>query len=665
MLYVGMNTGFGGSANTRTNASDNLKADLLRGLQYGTTLETQCPAEQCRYRLKSNSSRAVLPVDHQIKSCMPESWVRASILVRLNSLAKGTSGIRFTTISTLLSLLDKNITPLIPLRGSISASGDLSPLSYIAGVLEGKPSLSAYVGPHSHSQEQRRLVRADVALAENQVPALDLGPREALALVNGTAVSAAVAAFASHEALLLASLAHILTAMSVEALRGTDEPFHPFFAQVRPHRGQAESAAVIFSSLAGSSLIWRNHSFAEASLRQDRYSIRTAAQWIGPCVEDILLAHDQITVELNSATDNPLIDASSAVDKEPRILHGGNFQAKSITSAVEKIRQAAQSIGRMMFTQCTELINPATSCGLPPNLVVDEPSENFIFKGTDVLIAALLSELGFLANAVGSHVQTAEMGNQALNSLALISARYTLESLDILAQLAAAHLLALCQALDLRALNARFIERLRDVYEREFKGIEALLLETKEREAVKDQCWNALIHRLDTTTSLDSKIRIPGAVSSLQPLLLGAIPKSVEALSVLERFTKNLAQQGLRLHIENKVEYLDSGSAEKLLGRGTRPLYEYVRKDLHIPIVGSQTLSTPTSIPRGNNTQVEDRGITMGALNGRVRASMAEGGLYGVVVKCFRDFGVEGEEGRKTTATSDLWNRRGMEKAKL
>ena len=143
------------------------------------------------------------------------------------------------------------------------------------------------------------------------------------------------------------------------------------------------------------------------------------------------------------------------------MLHGGNFQAKAITSALEKVRQGCQSLGRMLSVQRTELINPATNRGLPPNLVVDEPIESFLWKGIDIMVAALQSELGFLANPVGTHVQTAEIGNQALNSLVLISARYTLDALQVLTQLSAAHLFALCQAIDLRALNLRFLETLK------------------------------------------------------------------------------------------------------------------------------------------------------------------------------------------------------------
>ncbi|KAL8722856.1 MAG: hypothetical protein Q9225_000743 [Loekoesia sp. 1 TL-2023] len=562
---------------------------------------------------------------------MPESWVRAAMLVRANSLAQGASGVRYATISAILALLQRDIIPVIPLRGSISASGDLSPLAYIAGVLEGNPSL--YVWMKSNSDGQRQVERADTALAENSITPLTLGAREALALVNGTSISAAVAALASHEALLLASLAQLLTAMSVEGLRGTDESFLPFFSQVCPHDGQAECAANILSFLTGSSLVARDHSFTKATLRQDRYSIRTAAQWLGPCVEDILLAHAQISVELNSATDNPLIGTSPSHKDTPKVLHGGNFQAKAVTSAVEKIRQAAQSIGRMLFTQCTELINPATSRGLPPNLVITEPSRNFIFKGTDILIAALLSELGFLANPVGTHVQTAEMGNQALNSLAFISARYTIDALDVLAQLAAAHLVAVCQALDLRAFHHQFIRRLKSLFHELFdQGIDwqSLLLGAAARETLKKRCWISLVDFLEASTSLDSDARISGAVMNLQPLLLGALPACSETIRGLRSFTQDFSQQATRLYGDVRDEYVTHGSAEALLGHGTRRLYNYVRLKLRVPFVGPETLTAPGEESGG-------RRVTMGDLNGRVRRSMTEGGLYGTVVDCLRD----------------------------
>ncbi|KAI1439076.1 L-Aspartase-like protein [Xylaria sp. CBS 124048] len=428
-VIYGVNTGFGGSADQRTNDVNKLQQRLMTLLMAGIT---SMKGSGLHFGTDSGST------------CMPEAWVRASILVRLNSLAAGASGVRTKITDRLAELLNHDIVPLIPLRGSISASGDLSPLSYIGGVLQGKNYVSAFVGPRDQDG-QRRLVRADVALKEANLEPIRVLAKEGLAIVNGTAVSAGVAALAAYECTNLASLAQVLTAMSVEALCGTDESFDPFIASIRPHPGQIDSARNIFSFLSGSSIVNSDDFLASGTLRQDRYSVRTASQWIGPVLEDFQLAYDQISIELNSVTDNPLIDR-----KTGRILHGGNFQAKVVTSAVEKLRSGLQSLGRMLFSQCTEIINPNTNRGLPPNLVADDPATSFLFKGTDIMIAALTSELGFLANPVGTHVQTAEMGNQGINSLALISARYTLTAVETFSQLAAAHLVAVCQAIDLR-----------------------------------------------------------------------------------------------------------------------------------------------------------------------------------------------------------------------
>ena len=442
----GVNTGFGGSADTRTNKTEELQATLIRELHSGILSNPIRDGQRTSY---------VLPCeDPNSNTCMPEAWARASILVRINSLANGHSGVRPVLINSMLDLLRKDIIPRIPLRGSISASGDLMPLSYIGGTLEGKRNLTVWAG----SRSNRRVVTADVALAESLLDPVILGPKEGLAIINGTAVSAGVAALAIHDANMIAVLSQLLTAMSVEALRGTDESFDPFFAAIRPHPGQKEAARNIRSFLAGSTLVQRKDGVEVGTLRQDRYSIRTAPQWLGPILEDLRLASQQITIECNSVTDNPLIDIDSHRTSNLRILHGGNFQAKAVTSAMEKVRLAVQTIGQMLFAQCTEIINPRLNYGLPPSLAIDEPSQSFLLKPVDIMIAALQSELGFLSSPAGTHVQSAEMGNQALNSLGLIAARYTHTALDVLSQLAAAHLFTLCQALDLRAMHSRFLE---------------------------------------------------------------------------------------------------------------------------------------------------------------------------------------------------------------
>ncbi|KAF6229225.1 hypothetical protein HO133_007341 [Letharia lupina] len=495
-IIYGVNTGFGGSADTRSNDVERVQQSLISHLTCGIVADgKQQPVLESNTNLyqsngvthpgQSNGSNGVthpdqsngvthpsqsnsvaepskdlkeqrhrtlvkisLPLNDPLAAtCMPESWARASMIIRLNSLSGGASGIRVDIAESLVNLLNKDVVPRIPVRGSISASGDLSALAWIGAVMQGKSSATASAGPRD-IDGARRVTRADVALEEAGIAPISLHAKEGLAIVNGTAVSAAVAALAAYESLNLAALSQVLTAMSVEALRGSDESFEPFIAQVRPHPGQVDSARTIKAFLSGSQLLNRHDSQNEATLRQDRYSIRTASQWIGPVLEDFCLAHDQLTIELNSVTDNPLIETATG-----RVFHGGNFQGRAVTSAAEKLRQGLQSIGRMLFAQCTEMINPTTSWGLPPNLCSDDANDSFLFKGLDVVVAGLTSELGFLANPVGSHVQTAEMGNQSLNSLALISARYTLEAVDVLSQIASAHLMVLCQALDLRSIE--------------------------------------------------------------------------------------------------------------------------------------------------------------------------------------------------------------------
>lgn len=161
---------------------------------------------------------------------LPETWTRSAILVRLNSLLKGYSAIRPETVTRIQDLLTRNIIPIIPLRGSISASGDLSPLSYIAGAIQGTPSIRIHskAGP----------MYADEALAQAGLSPVQLQAKEGLAIVNGTAVSSAAAAIVLFDTHFLAVLSQIITAMSVEALGGTAESFDPFLSMCRPHPGQ-------------------------------------------------------------------------------------------------------------------------------------------------------------------------------------------------------------------------------------------------------------------------------------------------------------------------------------------------------------------------------------------------------------------------------------------
>ena len=629
---------------------------LIQELHYGI-LATAATGESYHHHKVYNEANggldtasllaeAALPNEDPIATTsMPEAWVRAALLIRGNTLAGGHSGVRPILVSNLVSLLRNNALPTIPLRGSISASGDLSPLSYVAGALQGKPCINVWIGDRRNGG--RCLVTADAALSELSISPLKLGPKEGLAIVNGTAVSAGVGVLAMHDAHCLAVLSQILTAMSVEGLHGTIESFDPFFAAVRPHPGQVEASHNIHSFLTGSSLVHSKEDITETSLRQDRYSVRTAAQWIGPQLENLLLAHKQVTIECNSTTDNPLVDTASG-----RVLSGGNFQAMAITSAMEKTRASVQIIGRMLFAQCTELINPALNNGLPPNLASDEPSKSFLMKGLDIMMASLQSELGFLANPVGNHVQTAEMGNQSLNSLALISARYTHVALDVLSQMAAAHLFAACQALDLRAMHIRFLKNLKPAFQAcTSEALQGLFTPKEEEQlgCLQRDLWSHLQQELDNTTKLDSAQRIPRVIQTLQLAIMAALPSSrnegSHVMSALNDWTRRCSALTLETFHASRDEYSANLDAKALLGPASRRMYKFVRDELNVPFLRTghpkplaandvAISSREQSDPEENDANATE---TIGSLITAIYTSIRNGSLYVPVMECLRE----------------------------
>ncbi|KAL8834222.1 MAG: hypothetical protein Q9170_003853 [Blastenia crenularia] len=636
-IVYGVNTGFGGSADSRTKKVEELQRTLIRELHYGIGATPARRPGPDTAKLSPGRAKPELDI---LEHLLPNAWVRASTLVRINSLIAGNSAVRPVIVETLSHVLNQDIVTKIPLRGSISASGDLSPLSYIAGTIQGKPTVHVRVGSADGSYND---VTAAEALSKAGITPIKLAAKEGLAIVNGTAVSAGVAALALWEAHQLAVMSQILTCMSVEALCGTDESFDPFFARVRPHPGQLDCSKNMYKFLGHSKLVHHNDGKND-SLRQDRYSIRTASQWLGPALEDLLLAHQQVQTELNSVTDNPLMDETG------RLLHGGNFQARAVTSAMEKTRQALQSIGRMLFTQCTELINPDTNRGLPPNLTAEDPSTSFVMKGVDIMTAALQSELGFLANPVGNHVQTAEMGNQSLNSLALISARYTHTAVDVLAQLVAAHLFALCQALDLRAMHLEFIRTLqpqlmqvtKEVFAQNIPGLSG-----NEHPAL-DELWTAFLARLEQTTKLDADRRFVAVMESLQPLLIRHANGEIDSGAFVDNikvWTEKCASLSLETFTLSRDTYGQFPDATPYLGVASRRMYTFMRNTLQVPFLRSAHLRTPESETSISHVEGGSEGYlstnpdsrTVGSYISTIYEALRSGELYLPAMECLRD----------------------------
>ena len=620
---------------------------------------------------------------------IPEAWVRASILVRVNSLARGHSGVRSAVLEGLISLLNHNIIPVVPLRGSISASGDLIPLSYIAGALQGKrginvftsmrPSLSIDVqhnakwskglltppsptSPYDanipiysdtssqssmattktahgissnlnkvspYKQPIRHIVPSHDALADLGLSPLKFEPKEGLSLVNGTAVSAATGALAMHDAQGMAVLAQILTAMSVEALNGTIESFDPFFGNVRPHPGQIEAAANIRCFLKGSKLVRTGDADSAGDphgLRQDRYSLRTTPQWIGPQLEKLMLAQRQVEIECNSTTDNPLLDVENG-----KVLHGGNFQALAITSAMETVRQSLQQFGRMLFVQCSELVNPAMNNGLPPNLEAGEPSEGFLMKGVDISTAALCSELGYLANPMTPHVQTAEMGNQSLNSMAFVSARYTHTALDVISQLAASHLFALCQALDLRCIQSIFFGLVEVKIMTKSLALHSRKIDKPGPSKLHQELWSKFQTEFTRTATQDSGERFHNIFKSCFHIITSATDLDNDGLSFsdLNKWAQTLGDEAAGLYKGLLDDYKYQPSAFSYLGSAAYRMYTFVRHELGVPFHGGKG---------GFSTvDVDYSDVTVGEMISKICAAIKDGRVIGVAMDTVRE----------------------------
>ncbi|KAL0072708.1 transmembrane protein [Marasmius tenuissimus] len=579
----GVTTGFGGSADTRTSSPLLLGHALLQMQHAGVLPSSTEPLE-------------ALPLLDPIGSTvMPEAWVRGAILVRMNSLIRGHSGVRWELIEKMNQLLTANITPVVPLRGSISASGDLSPLSYIAGTLCGNPSIRVFNGPRVFGS--RQIVSSRDALTAHSIDPIPLASKEHLGILNGTAFSAAVASLALNDAVQLTILSQVCTAMGVEALLGNRGSFDPFIHNVaRPHPGQVECAKTIWDLLEGSQLAIMEEkevTIAEddGTLRQDRYSLRTSPQFIGPQIEDLLASLATVTLECNSTTDNPLVDVETG-----HVHHGGNFQAMAVTNAMEKTRLSLHHLGKILFAQCAELMDPHMNRGLPPSMASTDPSLNYFAKGIDIATAAYVGELGYLAAPVSTHIQSAEMHNQAVNSLALISARATINSLEVLSILTASYLYVLCQALDLRALEKEVKDGMCRIIREELSQTYSEL-SYPELKSLTESVKKAMFDTWEHSSTMDSGARMHKIAASsstvlldfFTPLALAESESIGSALAAIPKFRVAFATRATTLYEQLRNAYLFGkrgvAPASQYLNK-TRPMYEFVRKTLGIRMHG-------------------------------------------------------------------------------
>lgn len=562
----GVNTGFGGSADTRTTDVLALQSSLLQHTQSGILVQGD----------KTNNGDES---EYLGLHSMPSTWVRAIMLIRCNSIARGHSAASQTIIEAILNLIRINFTPVIPFRGTVSASGDLMPLAYIGGTVEGSPDIQVRVC----TEKGPRVVPANEALAIAGIKPVRLGPKEGLSMINGTSASAGVASLALYEANHLAVLSQVLTAMACEGLRGNSESFHPYLAAVRPHPGQIEAATNIRNFLAGSKLalgVTDEKIRNIIGLAQDRYALRSATQWIGPQLEDLMLANRQLDIELNSTCDNPVVDI-----KNGDIYSGANFQATTVTSAMEKTRNVLQMLAKMLFSQTSELINPMFSNGLPANLAADEPSLSFTMKGVDVNIASYMSELAYLAHPVSSHVQSAEMHNQPINSMALISARYTMQAVELMSMICASHLYVTCQALDLRAMYVGFLATLKPAVDglTTQKFGEHLL--TDDLKTLHANIWNRIPDVWYSTGTLDAHQRFQEVANSLISVVLSGLlqAKKETEIATIGLWKAELIDLIGKIYIDYRASFFKQQDTPSYIGKAAMIMYNYVRHELAVP----------------------------------------------------------------------------------
>lgn len=620
----GVSTGFGGSADTRTDQPLILGHSLLQMQHIGVLPSSTKPPP------------ALPLLDPLTSSSMPEAWVRGAILIRMNSLIRGHSGVRWELIQRMNALLEARITPLVPLRGSISASGDLSPLSYIAGTLSGNPSIRVYDGP----VDARQIVSSRQALAAHNIEPLPLASKEPLGILNGTAFSAAVASLVLNDAVHLALLTQVCTAMGTEALAGTRLSFDPFIhAVARPHPGQIESAKIIYDLLEGSQFAVTHEqevtiSEDKGQLRQDRYPLRTAPQFIGPQLEDLLSSLATIAQECNSTTDNPLVDPETG-----HIHHGGNFQAMAVTNVMEKTRLSLHHFGKLLFTQCAELMDPTMNRGLPPNLAATDPSLDYHGKGIDIATAAYVAELGFLANPVSTHIQSAEMNNQAVNSLALVSGRQTINSLDVLSILIASYLYSLCQALDLRAMQKELVDGVNRIASEELASTYGAKLSQRGLATITASVCSTLQDAIEHTSTMDASDRMVKVAASTTPVLVDFLSSQASlatdsvgaALSQIPEFRRSLASRSTLLLQTLRRAYLSGergkAPAARFLNK-TRPVYEFVRLTLGIRMHGSENLNR---FANGHGVDEQTTGQNISLIHEAIR----DGQMQSVIIGLF------------------------------
>jgi len=326
-IIYGINTGFGALSNITISPNDleTLQINLIRSHAAG------------------------------VGSALPKDITRAMMLLRANTLVKGLSGIQLSTLETLVAMINAQVHPIIPERGSVGASGDLAPLAHLALVLMGEGE-AEYLGERMSGSE---------ALKAASITPAKLAAKEGVALINGTQMMTAVGALMVHDAKKLVDYAERSGALCFDVLQGLMEAFDKRLHEARPHPGQIRSAEHMSQLLEGSKLVGHGEERARKGLhRQDPYSLRCIPQVMGAARDAVDHASRVIEVELNSANDNPLI-----FPEDRAVLSGGNFHGQPVALVLDLLAIALTTVGNLVERRIARLLDPKLNLGLPPFLV--------------------------------------------------------------------------------------------------------------------------------------------------------------------------------------------------------------------------------------------------------------------------------------------------------
>ena len=366
-----------------------------------------------------------------VGALLPDEVVRLVMLLKVASLARGYSGVRPLLVDALVALLDAEVYPCIPSKGSVGASGDLAPLAHMAAVLLGL-GRARYRGAE---------VAAAQALRIAGLSPLTLAPKEGLALLNGTQVSTALALHGLFAAENVFAAAVVAGAMSVDAAMGSDTPFDARIHALRGHAGQIQ-AAVAYRRLLAGSAIRASHLTGDEKV-QDPYSLRCQPQVMGACLDVMNAAAATLLIEANGVTDNPLVFAQSGES-----LSGGNFHAEPVAFAADQLALAIAEIGALSERRIALLID-ATISGLPPFLT-SASGVNSGFMIAHVTAAALASENKSLAHPASVDSLPTSANQEDHVSMATFAARRLSDMADNTAAIVAIELLAAAQGIDFR-----------------------------------------------------------------------------------------------------------------------------------------------------------------------------------------------------------------------